>query len=109
MQGSKPCALPLGDGPTKEETKSPLVSQGLPQGGYWDSNPRPPEPQSGALTSCAIPTISNLVFLTGNVPEGIRTPDTRLRRPLLYPAELLAHTFLTKNIRAVNAPLARSG
>ena len=24
-------------------------------------------------------------------PEGIRTPDTRLRRPLLYPAELQAH------------------
>ena len=27
-----------------------------------------------------------------NVPEGIRTPDTRLRRPLLYPTELLALT-----------------
>ena len=25
-----------------------------------------------------------------NVPEGIRTPDKRLRRPLLYPTELLA-------------------
>ena len=25
-------------------------------------------------------------------PEEIRTPDTRLRRPLLYPAELQAHT-----------------
>ena len=24
-------------------------------------------------------------------PEGIRTPDPRLRRPLLYPAELQAH------------------
>ena len=23
-----------------------------------------------------------------NVPKGIRTPDPRLRRPLLYPAEL---------------------
>ena len=27
-----------------------------------------------------------------DVPEGIRTPDPRLRRPLLYPAELQAHT-----------------
>ncbi len=27
-----------------------------------------------------------------NVPEGIRTPDPRLRRPLLYPAELRTHT-----------------
>ena len=25
-------------------------------------------------------------------PEGIRTPDPRLRRPLLYPAELQAHS-----------------
>ena len=25
------------------------------------------------------------------VPEGIRTPDTRLRRAVLYPAELLVH------------------
>ena len=28
-----------------------------------------------------------------NVPEGIRTPDTWLRRPLLYPTELLAHLW----------------
>ena len=27
-----------------------------------------------------------------SVPEGIRTPDPRLRRPLLYPAELRTHT-----------------
>ena len=26
-----------------------------------------------------------------NVLEGIRTPDPRLRRPLLYPTELLTH------------------
>ena len=26
--------------------------------------------------------------LPQNVPTGIRTPDTRLRRPLLYPTEL---------------------
>ena len=55
------------------------------EGGYRDSNPGPPEPQSGALTNCAIPTI--LI----NVLEGIRTPDPRLRRPLLYPAELRTH------------------
>ena len=54
------------------------------EGGYRDSNPGPPEPQSGALTNCAIPTMSVL--------EGIRTPDPRLRRPLLYPAELQTHS-----------------
>ena len=26
-----------------------------------------------------------------NMPEGTRTPDTRLRRPVLYPAELRTH------------------
>ena len=36
------------------------------------------------------PNLKN-VFLLGNVPEGIRTPDTRLRRPLLYPTELSRH------------------
>ena len=54
-------------------------------GGRWDLNPRPPDPQSGALTNCATSTM-----LTG-APEGIRTPDPRLRRAMLYPAELLAH------------------
>ena len=70
VQESKSCALPLGDYPRAG------------QGGYWDSNPGYPEPQSGALTNWTIPTI--------NVPAGTRTPDTRLRRPLLYPAELQA-------------------
>ena len=30
-------------------------------------------------------------FRASGTPEGIRTPDPRLRRPLLYPTELLAH------------------
>ena len=74
------------------------------KGGYWDSNPGPPEPQSGALTNCAISTIHKSAQFTvlktytkqhfeSTVPEGIRTPDTRLRRPLLYPTELLALTL----------------
>ena len=110
MQESKSCALPLGDSPIKK-------------GGYRDSNPGPPEPQSGALTNCAIPTIlyefvcklfalaapatslqnicsssaeglppHHLCAEMKNVLGGIRTPDPRLRRPLLYPAELQTHT-----------------
>ena len=30
-----------------------------------------------------------------SAPEGIRTPDLRLRRPLLYPTELLAPKKIT--------------
>ena len=109
MQESKSCALPLGDSPIKK-------------GGYRDSNPGPPEPQSGALTNCAIPTIlyefvcklfalaapatslqnicsssaeglppHHLCAEMKNVLGGIRTPDPRLRRPLLYPTELRTH------------------
>ena len=63
------------------------------KGGYWDSNPGPSEPQSDALTSCAIPTIYEIrQAQSQNVLEGIRTPDPRLRRPLLYPAELRTHS-----------------
>gem|GEM_PF-5890236 len=32
-----------------------------------------------------------VVDVFSDVPEGIRTPDPRLRRPLLYPAELQVH------------------
>ena len=35
------------------------------------------------------------VFFYGD-PGGIRTPDPRLRRPLLYPTELLNHVDLQK-------------
>ena len=80
MQESKSCALPLGDSPINL-----YFCRCKSKGGYRDSNPGPPEPQSGALTNCAIPTIAI------NVLEGIRTPDPRLRRPLLYPAELRTH------------------
>ena len=56
-------------------------------GGLRESNSRPPGPQSGALTNWATPAIYG-------APEEIRTPDTRLRRPLLYPTELQAHILL---------------
>ena len=50
-------------------------------GGRWDSNPRQPEPQSGALPL-------NYAHHTGASQE-IRTPGPRLRRAMLYPAELV--------------------
>ena len=36
-------------------------------------------------------------FIYGT-PEGTRTPDTRLRRAVLYPAELLAHNVSKKYV-----------
>ena len=65
-------------------------------GERWDSNPRPPGPQPGALTNWAIPTKSG-------EPEGIRTPDLRLRRPLLYPTELLAQALFNVGLRSFGA------
>lgn len=34
----------------------------------------------------------NILCIYGE-PGGVRTPDPRLRRPVLYPAELLTHIF----------------
>ena len=49
-----------------------------------DSNLRMHESKSCALPTWLIPNISG-------ERTGIRTPDTRLRRALLYPAELCTH------------------
>lgn len=37
--------------------------------------------------------LSYMFLKNQNVPGEIRTPDRRLRRPLLYPAELLGHKW----------------
>ena len=54
-----------------------------------DSNLRMHESKSCALPTWLIPNISG-------ERTGIRTPDTRLRRALLYPAELCTHFNLER-------------
>ena len=44
------------------------------KGGYRDSNPGPPEPQSGALTNCAIPTIGKMITHFPTCPKGFEPP-----------------------------------
>ena len=71
-------------------------------GGRWGSNPRRPESQSGALPAELRPPLakSNYIGKTSRrarqpsadgAPGRARTCDPRLRRPVLYPAELRAH------------------
>ena len=43
------------------------------------------------------PYAKHTVFYYGE-PGGIRTPDPRLRRPVLYPTELLTHNIKDNNI-----------
>lgn len=53
-------------------------------------NPRPPEPQSGALPTELRPPYVPSMKHGHSAPGGSRTPDPLLRRQLLCPAELRA-------------------
>ena len=63
------------------------------------------ESKSGALPLGYTP--SHPVKNNGE-PTGIRTPDTRLRRPLLYPTELWTHAYLKKMERMMRIELTPS-
>ena len=87
-------------------------------GGRRDSNPRPSEPQSDILTRlnyahhiCFFRMNPHTHALAGFPPgercvlgasAGIRTLDLRLRRPLLYPAELQALTDVVIPLTVIN-------
>ena len=97
MLESKSSALPLGDSPTTFccptatgwiKGFEPLASRAT----IWRANQL-------RYTHHIRENIIKVLSLI-NVLEGIRTPDPRLRRPLLYPTELLTHiekSALSKN------------
>ena len=102
---------------TEKRSTCPKTSASFFWGGWWDSNPRPSEPQSDALTSWATPTKVRSPFLESyivlprlgktpnhkvvGVPGGIRTPDLLLRRQLLYPAELRVHSKKMERVMGI--------
>ena len=75
MRESKSRALPLGYTPTE-------IINGV------NSGTRTHDFQSHNL---ALYQLNYIHHIVNGTPEGIRTPDPRLRRAMLYPAELLVH------------------
>ncbi len=82
MQESKSCALPLGDSPMS------LLLQSLIG---WIEGLEPSASRATIWRASQLRHTHHVKDKKINVPEGIRTPDPRLRRPLLYPAELRTH------------------
>ena len=82
MRESKSRALPLGDTPLKVTNE---LSPSKPEKRGWMMGIEPTH--VGATIRC----VTTSPHPPHHVPGGIRTPDPRLRRPMLYPTELLAH------------------
>ena len=108
MQGSKPCALPLGYSPTWAVAPTitgyclvtVTVTIRSKELGWLEGL----EPSTSRATIWRASQLrhshhkKNTPYMEPykkvlrlSVPKGIRTPDPRLRRPLLYPAELWTH------------------
>ena len=95
MQESKSCALPLGDSPLKTLFLTLHASLNYKRKG-WVVGLEP------TISRTTIWRANQLHHTHHNEPGGIRTLDLRLRRPLLYPAELQTHFSLNENLSFSN-------
>lgn len=69
----------------RSPTLYPVELRARSWGDQRDSNPRPPDPQSGALPTELWSPRKN------GAPGRTRTCSPRIRNPMLYPVELRAH------------------
>ena len=104
MQESKSCALPLGDSPLKTLFLTLHASLNYKRKGWvvgleptisrttiWRANQLHHTHRITYRTVFCPTKYHHIKFSGLNEPGGIRTLDLRLRRPLLYPAELQTH------------------
>ena len=104
MQESKSCALPLGDSPLKTLFLTLHASLNYKRKGWvvgleptisrttiWRANQLHHTHHITYRTVFCPTKYHRIKFCGSNEPGGIRTLDLRLRRPLLYPAELQTH------------------
>ncbi len=69
------------------------MSEGIRTPDHWNHNP--------ALYQLSY---AHHTFFLSGLPGGIRTPDPRLRRPLLYPTELQARAGKSLSLLVLAAP-----
>ena len=109
MQESKSCALPLGDSPLKTLFLTLHASLNYKRKGWvvgleptisrttiWRANQLHHTHHITYRTVLCPTKYHRIKFCGSNEPGGIRTLDLRLRRPLLYPAELQTHALFSE-------------
>src|SRR5215471_6859924 len=75
----------------------------------WRPQNRRPNLSGGPLHFVTDPNQQTQVAHFESAPGGTRTHDPRLRRPMLYPAELLAQASISLGFTAIDPENLRAG